>query len=96
MSATWEKFPAVIESIEKEPCFGDLRIIAVLIPLNPKPNFLNSYQVTWFYGVSVKTDSFHGNNFPSLFHWAYENAEKGMTVQLHHCNDDNCRYFYKC
>lgn len=95
----WEKIPAKIVTIEKEKqSFGVLRIEAVLESLKSNNEDEGRvFSIVWVYAPSVKTENkVRTNLVPQCFFWAYQNAEKGMNVVVHHCLDDNSHYFYKC
>ena len=92
----WEKTPAKILEIRKEKdSFGVLRIEAVF-ESRGRSDVEILPSIIWVYAPSVKTsDGLRGNLAPKCFEWAYKNAKVGMNVYIHHCLDDNTRYFYE-
>lgn len=94
----WERIPAKIVAIKKEKAsLGIFRIEAVLESRESNEVEKRRFQITWVYAPSVKTsDKMYGNLLPECFFWAYEHAKEGMDVVLHHCQDDNSKYFYEC
>lgn len=94
----WEKTPARIVSIKKEKTdFGSFFIEAVLEESRNWRNVKEVGKITvkWAYAPTVRlSDGSKGNLAPACFEWAYKNAEVGMDVIIHHCMDDNMRYFY--
>lgn len=92
----WERIPVKIVSLKKQKeLFGILRIEAVLESRTSE--VVKRFHINWSYSPSVKTsDKLYGNLVPKCFFWAYNNAEEGQEVVLHHCLDDNAKYFYYC
>ena len=95
----WERIPVRIVSLEKgRGCMGELRIEAVLESRSSNEvEEPKRFNVNWVYGTSVKTsEKLYGNHMPECFEWAYDHAGVGQEVFLHHCLDDNSKYFYYC
>ena len=92
----WKRTLARIVQIKKEKdSFGILRIEAVLESLLTRDVEVLP-TIVWVYAPAVKTSGkLRGNLAPECFEWAYDCAEEGMNVYVHHCLDENCRYFYK-
>lgn len=93
---SWRRIPAKIKTIEKwKTKFGSLHIRTVLeVRENDEVELLT---LTWAYTTTVYTsDKIRSNLAPGCFDWAYKYAEPGMDVTIHHCLDDNARYFYYC
>lgn len=96
----WERIPARIVSLKKERgSMGELRIEAVLEESQSSNEVEEPkrFNVNWVYGTSVQTsEKLYGNHMPECFEWAYNHAEERQEVFLHHCLDDNSKYFYYC
>lgn len=95
----WERIPVRIVSFKKEKgLFGILRIEAVLEESRSSNEVeKKQFNVNWVYAPSVKTsEKQYGNFMPECFEWAYDHAEESQEVFLHHCLDDNAKYFYYC
>ena len=97
-SYCWERTPGNIVAIKKwETDLGTLHIEAVLEESRTENDEVkpNTVTVVWAYAPMVKTsEAIRGNLAPSCFEWAYKCAKEGMEVIIHHCLDDNTRYFY--
>ena len=95
---SWVKTPARIVSIRKwESNLGSLHIEAVLEESRKNNGEVEPNKVTidWGYAPLTKTSNrIKGNIAPACFDWAYQFAEEGMNVIIHHCLDNNVRYFY--
>ena len=94
----WTKTPARIIAIKKwKTNFGSLHIEAVLQESRKENDEVepNNVTIDWAYAPAIKlSDKMRGNLVPACYEWAYENAEVGMDVIIHHCLDHNIRYFY--
>lgn len=97
---SWSTERGKILSIKKwRTDFGSLHIKAVLELKERNNDEVETRKLTilWAFSPVVHTsDKIRGNLAPACFQWAYENAEEGMEVVVHHSLDDNNRYFYYC
>ena len=97
-SYCWERTPGKIIAITKRKNdFGSLHIEAVLQESRTRNDEVepNTVTILWAYAPVIRTSEATRKNLaPHCFEWAYNFAKEGMEVVIHHCLDDNARYFY--